>query len=83
MSHYRFQIEPRSRLLGGGWRLRLLEQETDREEIELGGVVFPTEDGIAEDDAYACQIHFYLQLIQRYSQLRVTRTPPTPINTGL
>ena len=35
---YSYQIEPRSDELGGGWRLRLLEDET-----EAGGGVFPIE----------------------------------------
>ena len=30
----------------------------------------------------SCQIHFYLPLIQCYSQLKVGRTPRKPINTG-
>jgi hypothetical protein len=35
---YSYQIEPRSIELGGGWRLRLLEDDT-----EAGGGVFPVE----------------------------------------
>lgn len=35
---YSYQIEPRSSELGGGWRLRLLEDDT-----EAGGGIFPVE----------------------------------------
>ena len=52
MAH-RFEIERRPASLGGGWRLRLLETEPGGEEIEQGGGVFPPEDGISEQDAYA------------------------------
>lgn len=50
----RFEIEPHAAALGGGWKLRLLEQEGG-EEIEMGGGVFPPEpeQGISADDAYA------------------------------
>lgn len=51
----RFEIEPRSPKLGGGWRLRLLQKKPDSSEIEMGGGVFPPEpeQGISADDAYA------------------------------
>jgi hypothetical protein len=49
----RYEIEPRAPALGGGWKLRLLQREPDGMEIEMGGGVFPPEDGISEDDAYA------------------------------
>lgn len=51
----RFEIEPRAAELGGGWRLRLLQEEPDGSEIEMGGGVFPPEpeQGISTDDAYA------------------------------
>ena len=41
--------------LGAGGRLRLLEEEADGSEIEVGGGVFPPEpeQGISGDDAYA------------------------------
>ena len=42
-TNYSYQIEPRSVELGGGWRLRLLEDDT-----EAGGGVFPV---VAEPDA--------------------------------
>jgi hypothetical protein len=38
-TNYSYQIEPRSVELGGGWRLRLLEDD-----IEAGGGVFPVVD---------------------------------------
>ncbi len=49
----RFEIEPRSPELGCGWRLRLLQEEPDGSEIEMGGGVFPPEpeEGISADDA--------------------------------
>lgn len=50
MSNYRYEIEPRTAELGGGWRLRLVEDE-----MEVGGGVFPADpaDKHAMDDAYA------------------------------
>ncbi len=50
---HRYEIEPRSLELGGGWRLRLLEQSPDGQEIEMGGGVFPVEDDGSGDAAYA------------------------------
>ena len=51
----RFEIEPRPAELGGGWRLRLLQEEPDGSEMEMGGGVFPPEpeQGISADEAYA------------------------------
>lgn len=50
MPEHRFEIEPRPINLGGGWRLRLLEDDT-----EVGGGVYPPEPdlGITSDDAHA------------------------------
>jgi len=50
MTTYRYEIEPRSAVLGGGWRLRLM-----RDDQEAGGGVFPADpaDKVAMDDAYA------------------------------
>lgn len=45
---HRYEIDPRPAALGGGWRLRLLEDET-----EVGGGVFPLEQTVTSDDAYA------------------------------
>ena len=42
---YRYEIEARDSALGGGWRLRLLE---DGEEV--GGGVFPLADYLADAD---------------------------------
>ncbi len=53
MAQHRFEIEPRPTSLGGCWRLRLLEEGPDGAEIEMGGDVFPPEDGITDADAYA------------------------------
>jgi hypothetical protein len=39
ITNYSYQIEPRSDELGGGWRLRLLEDDT-----EAGSGVFPVVD---------------------------------------
>jgi len=45
----RFEIDPRAPELGGGWRLRLIE---DGEEV--GGGVFPaSETGDSKTEAYA------------------------------
>jgi hypothetical protein len=44
MSEYTYEILPRLVELGGGWRLRLLEDG-----VEVGGGVFPPVEGI--DDA--------------------------------
>ncbi len=41
---YSYEINPRPVELGGGWRLRLLEDS-----VEVGGGVFPPVEGI--DDA--------------------------------
>lgn len=41
MTTYRYEIDPRPNL-GGGWRLRLIEQ-CDGVDIEMGGGVFPSE----------------------------------------
>jgi hypothetical protein len=51
----RFEIEARPATLGGGWRLRLLQEEPDGSETEMGGGVFrpEPEQGISADDAYA------------------------------
>lgn len=40
----RFEVEPRAESLGGGWRLRLIDDDGE----EAGGGVFP-----AGDDGYA------------------------------
>jgi hypothetical protein len=53
MTARRFEIEPRSPELGGGWRLRLLEEEEGGHEIEMGGGVFAPDVGYTEKDAYA------------------------------
>ena len=39
MPIYRYQIDPRPESLGGGWKLKLYEDE-----VEVGGGVFPTGD---------------------------------------
>jgi hypothetical protein len=51
----RFEIEPRPTALGGGWRLRLLQEEPDGSETEMGGGIFPPQpdEGISSDDACA------------------------------
>lgn len=45
MTHYGYEINPRPAHLGGGWRLRLLEDD-----VEVGGGVFPA-DADADPDA--------------------------------
>lgn len=49
---YSYEITPRPAHLGGGWRLRLLENGE-----EVGGGVFPPVEGI-EDAAEALQAAF-------------------------
>ncbi len=49
---YSYEITPRPIELGGGWRLRLLEDS-----VEVGGGVFPPVEGI-EDVAAALQAAF-------------------------
>ena len=46
MSEHSYQIDPRPLELGGGWRLRLIE---DGEEV--GGGVFPLSEYATEDNA--------------------------------
>lgn len=48
----RFEIEPRPLSVGGGWRLRLLQDEGTGE-TEMGGGIFPIEENVTSDDAYA------------------------------
>lgn len=47
MSKHSYQIDPRPLELGGGWRLKLIE---DGEEV--GGGVFPLSAYATEDNAY-------------------------------
>ncbi len=48
MTQYSYQIDPRPADLGGGWRLRLLEEGE-----EVGGGVFPaSEDETSKAAAY-------------------------------
>ena len=49
---YSYEINPRPVELGGGWRLRLLEDG-----VEMGGGVFPPVEGI-EDAKEALQAAF-------------------------
>jgi hypothetical protein len=53
MPDHRFEIAPRPAVLGGGWQLRLFQQQPDGVELEIGGGVFPPGEGISADDAYA------------------------------
>ena len=45
MSEHSYQIDPRPLELGGGWRLRLIENGE-----EVGGGVFPLAEHMAEAD---------------------------------
>ncbi len=50
MSQNRYEIEPRSENLGGGWRLHLISVDPETgEEIFMGGGVFPVVE--LDDDA--------------------------------
>lgn len=54
MKPERYEIEPRPAALGGGWRLRLIGRDLETGmETEMGGGVFPVEDGQDTRDAYA------------------------------
>lgn len=44
-ANYRYEIEPRSAELGGGWRMRLLDGD-----LEVGGGVFPLAEYETEDE---------------------------------
>lgn len=46
MTTYSYTIEERASELGGGWQLRLLEDDE-----EVGGGVFPLEEGLDPDSA--------------------------------
>ena len=57
---FSYEILPRPVELGGGWRLRLLEDD-----VEVGGGVFPPEG----DDADAIQDAFYVAESEAYARL--------------
>jgi len=44
MKNYSYQIDPRSVEVGGGWRLRLLENGE-----EVGGGIFPPIEGFGDE----------------------------------
>jgi len=46
MTRLRYEVDPRSAELGGGWRLRLLEND-----VEVGGGVFPLSEYATADNA--------------------------------
>ena len=49
-----YEIEPRPIALGGGWRLRLLDDDGS----EVGAGAYPITDDITETEAYAeaCEV---------------------------
>jgi len=50
----RYEIEPRPNAVGGGWRLRLFGKDLETgQDVEMGGGVFPVEEGQDDKDAYA------------------------------
>lgn len=53
MTSYSYEINPRPVELGGGWRLRLLEDG-----VEVGGGVFPPVTADFEDEKDALQAAF-------------------------
>lgn len=63
---------------GGGWPLRLLQQEPGREEIEIGGGVFPSEpeQGIGADDAYADALQMREEWLASFDRTSGQRAPP-------
>jgi len=53
MTPYRYEIVPRPTALGGGWNLRLIGRDLETgQESEMGGGVFPIQDGEDARDAY-------------------------------
>lgn len=50
---YSYGITPRSTELGGGWRLRLLEDD-----VEVGGGVFPPDGTGSQNPKDAIQVAF-------------------------
>ena len=49
----RYEIVPRPSAVGGGWRLHLIGRDPETgQELELGGGVFPVQDGQDDADAY-------------------------------
>ncbi len=54
MRSNRYEIEPQPLPIGGGWRIRFFGRDLETgQEIEMGGGVFPVEDGQDENDSYA------------------------------
>ena len=43
---FNYRIEPRPSNLGGGWKLRLIENG-----VEVGGAVFPPDEELIENNA--------------------------------
>lgn len=68
MSGYSYQIDPRPADLGGGWRLRLLEDGQ-----EVGGGVFPPASGDFDGPKEALQAAFEDAEAEAYAWL--DRTP--------
>ncbi|MDM5182036.1 hypothetical protein PO883_33215 [Massilia sp. DJPM01] len=60
---YSYEIIPRSVEVGGGWRLRLLEDD-----VEVGGGVFPPSD-FAENEADALKLAYSDAEDQAYAWL--------------
>jgi len=60
---YTYEILPRAASLGGGWRLRLLEDD-----VEVGGGVFPPVEGIGNAEE-ALQAAFYDAESEAYTWL--------------
>ena len=52
MTHH-FEIEARPAVLGGGWKLRLLQQEGGEDRNGRRRVSAEPEQGVSADDAYA------------------------------
>ncbi len=66
----RYEIEPRPLPMGGGWRIRFFGRDLETgQEIEMGGGVFPVEDGQDEKDAYADAMQTGKEWLQAQEEL--------------
>ena len=71
---YNYEIEPRPSELGGGWRLRLLEDD-----MEVGGGIFPPIEDIEEGNTDLAAQKAYDDALSEASIWLATREQPGPI----
>ena len=72
---FSYEINPRPVELGGGWRLRLLEDN-----VEVGGGVFPPSE-FAENEADALQLAHFDAEDEAYVWLNSRETTPSAPNS--